>query len=205
MQRWHMQALSWGQSLQIMRELEEPHFNYLTQGETIYLSAGQIHAVLSPRSSAIYSINIANPSVFEWDNTLKGYESAIKGFVRHLAYENIGQLEQAVESLETALKMWKSIDQHKLPAERTSDTVARYEVVAFIRRQEEGLEQVRSVYARALQKATAAQPSQPSTSKGRDSKGKTSQKDVTKSKRKHMTIPHDDDEDFTPSPMPPTS
>lgn len=48
MQHWQNKALSWEDAHHLMRELEQPQFNYLQMGKTIYLAAGQTYLVLSP-------------------------------------------------------------------------------------------------------------------------------------------------------------
>ncbi|ETS60636.1 hypothetical protein PaG_05290 [Moesziomyces aphidis] len=93
MQRCHLHPVDWSGALRLMRELTEPRLVYLKPGDTIYVGAGQPHFVLSPKPGALVTLNCANPSISEWDNTLKGYDSLITGICNYLSVQGLSQLE----------------------------------------------------------------------------------------------------------------
>jgi hypothetical protein len=147
MQRCHLHPVDWSGALRLMRELTEPRVVYLKPGDTIYVGAGQPHFVLSPKPGALVTLNCANPSISEWDNTLKGYDSLITGICNFLSVQGLSQLEGAIGDLGIGLGMWRSV-RAPLQRQENVDSVAQWEVDAFIKKQEEGRTRVLETYKR---------------------------------------------------------
>lgn len=127
-----------------MRALKEPRFSYTRPGETIYLTAGQPFLVLSPDIGSSLTIFIANPSIAAWQDTLSGYENTLDGYVRILSGDGLEKVEEAIVQLEQELEVWRNAVRG-VHARHTNGTVARGEVESIIRRQEEGVAQMRGI------------------------------------------------------------
>ncbi len=161
MQPFQLQPPTWDQSLRLMRrELEGPRFNVLKTGDTIYIAAGQPYMVLSPTVGALYACNAANPSVKEWDATLKGHQCVMWAIKTFVSGSKIRYIREAVRDLESGLELWKNVT--GLPQQRTDDTVAQSEVDSFVAEQEACLETARNILNTQLEARLSANAPVPS-------------------------------------------
>ncbi|TKY86614.1 hypothetical protein EX895_004253 [Sporisorium graminicola] len=146
MERWHLKSLgSWDEALELARQLEQPSFNYLRDGGTIYLGAGYIWMTLSRFTVGVYRIKVANPAIAEWDSNLRAYKSTFDAVINRFPGESLGHLAAAVERLQIEHNLWKRV-LGGLPQQRTADTVSRAEVKDFIDRQVDDLNLLKSLH-----------------------------------------------------------
>ncbi|KAJ1028797.1 hypothetical protein NDA16_001962 [Ustilago loliicola] len=145
MQTWHLRQLTWDDSLDLMRELEHPLFNYHSPGHTVYIAAGRVSLMMSADTGGIYTIKMANPSVKEWNDILLAHKSAVEGFVKCLFKESPDLIGLAVDALQFELDLWRKVIPG-LPERRTADTVSKREVEEFVAQQGEDLALLRDVY-----------------------------------------------------------
>lgn len=148
---WHMKDLKWEDALFLMRNLEGPQINYVTLGQSIYVATGQPHMVLSPRASGLVTFDIANPSIVEWVNTLKGYNQVLDGFCKYLANKLAIQLGLGIKELKQGLRLWENVK--GLPAQQDEKTVAQSEVNAFVRKQKTELGKMILMHKKMTSKA----------------------------------------------------
>ncbi|KAF6767094.1 hypothetical protein PSEUBRA_002512 [Kalmanozyma brasiliensis GHG001] len=160
-QDWQMlDTPTWPALLHLVRhELEDPRFNYLTEGEAIYKAPGQTHMTLSPKEAAVYCIDAVNPSPAEWKDTLSAYEWSLDHYKKLSREKEQEARQDAIVELETALRLWQQVK--GLPKKRTKDTTSERELNKSIDRQKEGLRQMRAKPRRRAAPTQAA----PSSSK----------------------------------------
>ncbi len=128
MQEWHFRDFSWPEALALMRDLEQPTFNYLEAGESIYLCAGQPYLCLSVALDCAYGFQIANPTISEWDSILKTFRS----FMNSLQTQaSLIDLEKALHHIEAQIEIWQKV-LPTLPDRQSDTTVAKSEVEALI-------------------------------------------------------------------------
>ncbi|KAJ1029881.1 hypothetical protein NDA13_003120 [Ustilago tritici] len=81
MQTWHLRQITWNNSLDLMREIELPLFNYHGPGHTVYIAAGRVSMMMSADAGGVYTIKVANPSVKEWNDILPTSSCPSRPFV----------------------------------------------------------------------------------------------------------------------------
>lgn len=128
-----------------MRNLEGLRFNYVAPGTTVYVAAGHIRMNLSRYFGFDYKINLANPSVAEWDNITRTHRSTVAAILNNLLDERLHRLAAAIQRLQTEHNLWKKVAAG-LPQQRTADTVSKGEVEAFVQQQIDDLNRLKGIH-----------------------------------------------------------
>lgn len=119
-------------SLELVRKLEHPRFNYLDAGDTMYVAAGHICATMAAYPIGEYQIHLANPAVDEWDDITRSHNSRLNGVIDYLLDEDLDRLDEAIRQFQHEHDVWMQVT--GLPQRRTAQTVARTEIEWFERK-----------------------------------------------------------------------
>lgn len=144
MARANLKSMTWEAVLPLMRELEQPRFNNVTKGQSIYKAPGEAHMTLSTKPSAVYCFEVANPSPAEWNNTLAAYDAALEAY-KSIPDSETEDLENAIADLQSGLKIWRKVKELISESEEEDEkTISRQQLIAFIAKQEKGLKEMRA-------------------------------------------------------------
>ncbi|SPO24644.1 uncharacterized protein UTRI_10074 [Ustilago trichophora] len=83
-QALHHFSTSWDQTFKVIKQLEDLHVNHVKAGMTVYIPAGQLHLVFSPKLAFLHGLWIINPTVEEWDTVQKMFVFLVEHIEKRL-------------------------------------------------------------------------------------------------------------------------